>query len=104
MDEARLYDVGAGGAAWTAHEDPALAARRLARLRWLFGIGIAANAASWTAAGAALALGGRAWGAGFGLLALLTLPLLALPALVEAAATRALRRRHRRRPGNFPPA
>jgi uncharacterized membrane protein len=102
VDEARLYEVGKGGAAWTAREDPDAAARRLRRLRWLFGIGLLVNALTWSLAGAALVLGGRNWGAGFGLLAVLTLPLLALPGLVEGAARLAAWRRHRRRPQDFP--
>lgn len=102
MDESRLYEVNAAGTAWTAREDPEAAARRLTRLRWLFGIGIAANAVSWSLAGAALMLGGRIWGAAFGLLAVLTLPLLLLPGLVEAVARLRARRRHRTRPEDFP--
>lgn len=102
MDERRLYEVGARGAAWTAREAPEAQARRLARLRWLFAIGIGANAATWTLAGAAFALGGRAWGAGFGIVALLTTPLLALPGLVEAGAKLRAWRRHRARPADFP--
>ena len=102
MDEARLYEVGPTGAAWTAREDPEAAARRLRRLRWLFGIGIGLNALTWSLAGLALTLGGQVWGAGFGLLAVLTLPLLALPGLVEGAARLAAWRRHRRRPESFP--
>jgi hypothetical protein len=47
-------------------------------------------------------LGGPDWGARFGALALLTLPLLALPALLEAAAWLKARRRHARRPEDFP--
>lgn len=102
MDERRLYEVGPAGGAWTAREDPGERARRLHRLRWLFAVGIGANAATWTLAGIALMLGGRAWGAGFGILALLTLPLLALPALAEAAARLRARRRHATRPEGFP--
>lgn len=71
-------------------------------MRWLFCIGLAVNAVTWTGAGAALALGGRMWGAGFGLLALLTAPLLGLPALAEAAARQRARRRHRSRAADFP--
>jgi hypothetical protein len=104
VDEARLYEVTEGGAAMTAREDPEVAARRLHRLRWLFATGIAANAVTWTLAGLALMLGGRFWGAGFGLLAVLTLPLLALPALVESFARLRARRRHKVRPEDFPPA
>jgi hypothetical protein len=104
VDEARLYEVTEGGAAMTAREDPEVAGRRLHRLRWLFGIGIAANALTWSLAGLALMLGGRIWGAGFGLLAVLTLPLLALPALVESIARLRARRRHKVRPEDFPPA
>lgn len=102
MDERRLYEVGPGGVAWTTQEDPAARDRRLNRLRWLFAIGLGANALTWTLAGLALVLGGRAWGAGFGILALLTVPLLALPALVEAAARLRARRRHAIRPDGFP--
>lgn len=101
MDKARLYDVSDRGEAWT-EGDAGTRAGRLRRLRWLFGLGLAANALTWTAAGAALALGGRGWGAGFGMLALLTLPLLGLPALLEAAARHRARRRHRLRPPGFP--
>jgi hypothetical protein len=104
VDEARLYEVTERGVAMTAREDPEVAARRLARIRWLFGIGIAANALTWSLAGVALMLGGQVWGAGFGLLAVLTLPLLALPALVESFARLRARRRHRVRPEDFPPA
>ena len=103
MDESRLYEIGRGGAAWTAREDPQAQHRRLARVRWLFAIGIGANAASWTLAGAALALGGRPWGAGFGVLALLTTPLLGLPLAMEGAARLRARRRHATRPAGFPP-
>ncbi|NKE43954.1 hypothetical protein HB662_04140 [Roseomonas frigidaquae] len=71
-------------------------------MRWLFGIGLAINAVTWTASGAALMLGGAHWGAGFGLLAVLTAPLLGLPALAEAAARQRARRRHRRRAPEFP--
>lgn len=102
MDQRRLYDVGAAGAAWTAREDPEARARRLNRIRWLFAIGLAVNAATWTLAGAALVLGGRDWGAAFGILALATAPLLAAPALVEAQARLRTRRRHATRPPDFP--
>jgi hypothetical protein len=102
VDERRLYEVGPGGGAWTAQEDPEGRERRLKRLRWLFAIGLGANAATWTLAGLALMLGGRVWGAGFGILALLTAPLLALPALVEAAARLRAHRRHATRPDGFP--
>jgi hypothetical protein len=102
VDDRRLYEVGRRGTAWTANEDPATRAARLSRLRWLFALGIGINAASWTLAGVALVLGGPLWGAGFGVLALLTAPLLALPALVEAAARLRARRRHRARPESFP--
>jgi uncharacterized membrane protein len=71
-------------------------------MRWLLGIGLAINAVTWTAAGAALVLGGRMWGAGFGLLALMTAPLLGLPALAEALARQRARRRHRSRAPDFP--
>jgi hypothetical protein len=101
VESARLYEVSARGTAWT-EGDPAEAALRLRRMRWLFAIGIAINAFTWTAAGAALVLGGQGWGAGFGLLAVLTGPLLALPALAEAAARHRARRSHHRRPPGFP--
>lgn len=101
VEPARLYEVSARGTAWT-EGDPAKAAARLRRMRWLFGIGIAVNTLTWTAAGAALVVGGQAWGAGFGLLAVLTAPLLALPALAEAAARHRARRSHRNRPPDFP--
>jgi hypothetical protein len=103
VDETRLYEVGPAGGAWTGREDAALAAARLRRLRWLAAIGIGANALTWSLAGLAFALGGRLWGAAFGLLAVATLPLLALPALIEAAARLRAWRRHRRRPADFPP-
>lgn len=102
MDERRLYEVGVAGSAWTAREDPAAKARRLARLRWLFAIGLGANAATWSLAGIALVVGGRDWGAAFGILALATAPLLLLPGIVEGAARLAARRRHARRPEDFP--
>jgi hypothetical protein len=76
----------------------------MVRLRWLVALGIGANAVTWTLAGLALVLGGRHWGAGFGVLALLTLPLLALPAVSEALSRRRARRRHRARPVDFPGA
>ena len=84
------------------HEPPAARARRLKRIRWLFAIGLAVNAATWTLAGLALVLGGRDWGAGFGILALATAPLLVAPALVEATARLRARRRHATRPRDFP--
>jgi hypothetical protein len=104
VDQRRLYEVGAAGAAWTRREDPAEQARRHARLRWLAGIGVAVNGVSWTLAGLALALGGRDWGAGFGLLALLTAPLLALPLAIEGLSWLRARRRHATRPEDFPGA
>ncbi len=104
MDEARLYEVTDRGTPMTAREDPELAAARRQRLRWLLGLGILANAGSWSLAGIALWFGGELWGAAFGLLAVFSLPLLGLPALVEAAARLRVRRRHRSRPGDFPPA
>lgn len=70
-------------------------------MRWLFGIGVAVNALTWTGAGVALVLGGPAWGAGAGLLAVLTAPLLGLPALGEAVGRHRARQRHRRRPARF---
>ncbi|MGK7863574.1 hypothetical protein [Falsiroseomonas sp. E2-1-a4] len=97
----RLYEVSPRGTPWT-EGDPAAAAARLRRMRWLFGIGLAVNAVTWTASGAAFALGGAHWGAGFGLLAVLTAPLLGLPALAEAAARQRARRRHRSRAPEFP--
>jgi hypothetical protein len=102
VDRRRLYEVGAAGAAWTAREDPAARARRRARLRWLFAVGIGANAATWTLAGLAFVLGGPRWGATFGILALATAPLVLLPGLAEAAARLTARRRHARRPPDFP--
>lgn len=104
MDERRLYEVGPAGTAWTTRQDPDAQARRLRQLRWLFFIGLGANACSWTLAGAALVLGGPVWGAGFGVIALLTLPLLALPGLIEAAARLRAHRRHQARPPDFPAA
>ncbi len=59
---------------------------------------IGVNAATWTLAGLALVLGGRAWGASFGLLAVATVPLLLVPVLVEGVAGLRGWRRHRRRP------
>ncbi|SFL07701.1 hypothetical protein SAMN02745775_1183 [Falsiroseomonas stagni DSM 19981] len=56
---------------------------------------------TWTLAGLAFVLGGRIWGAAFGLLALATVPLLALPAIVEALARHRARKRHRVRPEGF---
>jgi hypothetical protein len=100
VDEARLYDVSPAGQAWTGEDTSARAARQR-RLRWLLALGLAANALTWTGAGLAFGLGGRLWGGGFGLLALLSLPLLALPALLEAAARHRARRRHRSRPPGF---
>jgi hypothetical protein len=101
VDDRRLYEVGPAGGAWTAREDPEARARRLKRLRWLFAIGIGANAATGTLAGLAL-LFGPDWGASFGVLAMLTLPLLALPVVVEATAWLKVRRRHATRPDDFP--
>ncbi len=101
MDERRLYEVGPGGGAWTTRQDREAQARRLKRLRWLFGIGLAANGLSWSLAGLALVLGGPVWGAAFGMVALFTTPLLMLPALVEGWAWLAFRRRHRQRPPGF---
>ncbi|WP_439597001.1 hypothetical protein [Falsiroseomonas sp.] len=100
IDPGRLYEVSRSGAAWT-EGDPAEAAARLRRMRWLFGIGLAVNAVTWTASGLALVLGGARWGAGFGLLAVLTAPLLGLPALAEAASRHRARRRHRSRSQDF---
>jgi hypothetical protein len=100
VDQDRLYDVTPRGTAFT-EGDPAEAAARLARLRWLFALGLGANGLTWTLAGLAFVLGGRAWGAGFGLLALATVPLLALPGIAEALARRRARRRHRVRPERF---
>ena len=94
--------MGAAGAAWTAHEDPDARARRLNLIRWLFALGLAVNAGTWTLAGLALVLGGRDWGAAFGILALATAPLLVAPALVEAMARLRARRRHATRPRDFP--
>jgi len=102
VDPARLYEVGPAGSAWTGQQDAVLVALRLRRLRWLVAIGIGVNALTWTLAGLALVLGGRGWGAGFGLLAVATLPLLALPALAEALARFRAWRSHRRRPAEFP--
>jgi hypothetical protein len=51
----------------------------------------------------AFVLGGHAWGAGFGILALLTAPLILAPAVAEAAARLKARRRHATRPADFPP-
>jgi hypothetical protein len=101
VDERRLYDVGRHGGAWTI-PSPEEGRRHVVRLRWLFALGLAANAASWTLAGVALALGGEAWGAAFGLLAIVTTPLLVLPSLVDAAVRLRTRRRHRQRPPGFP--
>jgi len=102
VDESRLYEVGPGGATWTAREDPTERERRLIRLRWLFGIAIGMNAATWSLAGAAFVLGGRAWGAAFGAMALVTAPLLVLPGVVEAWAACRQHRRRTRRPEDFP--
>jgi hypothetical protein len=98
VDERRLYEVGPAGGAWTVAEDPAARERRWSRLRRLFAIALGVNALTWTLAGLALVLGGRSWGAAFGVLALLSAPLLALPAAIEAMARLAARRRHVRRP------
>jgi len=97
----RLYEVSPRGTPWT-EGDPAEAAARLRRMRWLFGVGLVVNALTWTASGAAFVLGGPKWGAGFGLLAVLTAPLLGLPALVDAAGRHRARRRHSSRAPGFP--
>jgi hypothetical protein len=102
VDERRLYDVGPGGAAWTQREDAAAQARRLVRLRWAFAAGIGLNGLTWSLAGVTFILFGREVGAWFGVLAVLTLPLLALPGLIEAASRLAAWRRHRTRPRDFP--
>jgi uncharacterized membrane protein YhaH (DUF805 family) len=102
VDERRLYEVGATGAAWTTQEDSDQRARRMTRLRWLLACAVGINGATWTLAGVALVLGGRAWGAIFGTLALLTLPLLLLPVAADVAARLHARRRSRVRPPHFP--
>jgi hypothetical protein len=102
VDESRLYDVGPAGGAWTDADAPEVRAERLRRLRWMLAVCGGANAATWTLAGVALILGGREWGAAFGMLALATLPLLVLPGVVELAARLRARRRHVRRPERFP--
>jgi hypothetical protein len=102
VDESRLYEVGARGAAWTDADAGEARARRRRRLRWLLVASAGVNAATWTLAGLALMLGGRDWGAAFGMLALATLPLLVVPAVVEAAARVMARRRHVTRPERFP--
>lgn len=104
MDARRLYEVGARGAARTDRETPEAQARRLSRLRWLLVAGFLLNAATWTLAGVALVLGGRDWGAAFGTVALLTLPLLAMPLALEILARLNALRRHRQRPTDFPGA
>jgi hypothetical protein len=102
VDESRLYEVGARGAAWTDGDAGEARARRQRRLRWLLLACLGVNAATWTLAGVALMLGGRDWGAAFGVLALATLPLLVLPAVVEGVARMKARRWHVRRPERFP--
>jgi hypothetical protein len=102
VDESRLYEVGPAGGAWTTREAGEERNRRQRRLRWLLVGGVGANAATWTLAGIALMLGGREWGAAFGVLALASLPLLALPALAEAAARLRAWRQHATRPPDFP--
>lgn len=101
VDPARLYEVGPAGTAWTGREAEGQIARRRRRFRWLIAIGLGVNVITWTLAGLALALG-RGWGAAFGLLAVATSPLLALPALAEALARLRAWRRHRSRPDSFP--
>ncbi|WP_237215259.1 hypothetical protein [Falsiroseomonas oryziterrae] len=102
MDRRRLYEVGVTGTPVTHREPEETRARRINRLRWLVAIGVGANAATWTLAGLAFALGGHLWGAWAGTLALATLPLLALPGVLEAVAWFKARRRHRIRPPDFP--
>jgi len=102
VDPARLYEVGPAGIAWTGNAAEAeLTCRRRHRLRWLVAIGLGVNVVTWTMAGLALAFG-RGWGAAFGLLAVATSPLLALPALAEALARLRAWRVHRSRPDSFP--
>ncbi|PWS34171.1 hypothetical protein DFH01_26450 [Falsiroseomonas bella] len=102
MDETRLYDVGPAGGAWTEADAGEARAQRQRRLRRLLVACVGVNAGTWTLAGVALMLGGREWGAAFGMLALATLPLLVLPVVVEVFARVAARRRHVRRPERFP--
>jgi hypothetical protein len=104
VDESRLYEVGVQGTAWTNDDVGAARAIRQRRLRWLLLFCMGANAATWTLAGLALMLGGRDWGAAFGMLALATLPLLLVPAVAEGLARLRARRRHVTRPERFPSA
>ncbi len=98
VEPERLYEVGRHGSVWTeAASDP----RHLIRLRWSFALALALNAVTWGLAGLALVVGGQEWGALAGLLALLTLPLLGLPVLLDAVARIRGRRRHRVRPEDF---
>lgn len=87
------------GGAWTRD---ALSTGHMARLRWVFAIAVAVNLVTWTGAALAFVLGGDGWGAAAGLLALLTLPLLGLPAAIEFRARLRARRHHRVRPPGFP--
>ncbi len=82
-----------------AAPDAAAMLERAAR-RWWVGA-VLANAVAMGVAAAAT-LGPRAAAAWAGLLPLLTLPLLAVPALLRRRAGRLARRPHRMRPDSFP--
>ena len=103
-DPARLYEVGPDGRPYTFDPEPPGAAEIVATRarRWWVG-SILANAAAMGLAAGAVMLGSRALAAWFGILPILTAPLLLVAPMLRRLGLRRQRRVHRSRPGAFPP-
>ena len=103
-DPRRLYDVGRDGRPYTVEPIPPDAAERLTVLirRW-WAASVLANAAAMGIAAGAAMLAPRLLAAWFGLLPIMTAPLLLVAPILRKRGARASRRVHRSRPGGFPP-
>jgi len=103
-DPERLYEVGRDGLPYTLDPEPAGATEALEQhaRRWWVGAILMNAATMGLAAGAAL-LGTRVIAAWFGILPILTAPLLLVAPALRRRGSRRLRRVHRSRPRDFPP-
>jgi hypothetical protein len=103
-DPGRLYEVGRDGRPYTLDPVPpgAVQAREALARRWWIAAVLLNAVTTGLAAGAAL-LAPRGVAALFGILPVLTAPLLLVAAILRRRGLRPVRRIHRKRPEDFPP-
>ncbi|MBP0445985.1 hypothetical protein J8J14_14505 [Roseomonas sp. SSH11] len=103
-DPGRLYEVGRDGRPYTLEPElPGAAEARERRVRRWWVCAVLLNGISMGAAAAAVFLLPRSAAAWFGVLPLLSAPLLLVPPLIRRRGLGPPRRIHRRRPDGFPP-